>query len=188
MKNIIMTTCKSQDTSLCASEVNPNLLQEYWLQLRCTGPDVFNIIKYTNDGQAINLQNGWMPQGKETIQDLKSLLVRACNLKKNLNNNSKEAANKIHTVNDFAEYTDIQDKNYCIFCKCSDGIIGVGWRMNDGDQLKAKLLAGFTLYCLGLMSGDNDPVLWEVAYRHLPFAINLDLGVADKLFVKYMIG
>ena len=74
---------------------------------------------------------------------------------------------------------------YSIFGKSVDGVVGLMWA-NDGDLAKAKLLASFALYVIGLSSVKSDNVLWEAAYRHLPYHSSIDLKVADEMFAHYL--
>ena len=165
--------------------VNPNLLQDFWLQLRCTGPDLFTIQKF--DGStAQDIQNGWMPQAQETTtKDLRECVNELNSLKTFLGDHFNKAFAVIKSEHDFHEEQLKDEHCYCVYCKCNGGIIGVGWRFRDGDLIKAKMMAVFTLYAFGLQNAECDPILWEVSYRHLPFAMNMDLSVADRVYVKY---
>lgn len=171
-----------QDSTLDLG-VNPNLLQDFWLKLRCTGPDLFTIKRF--DGSVTqDIQKGWMPQSKETtIEDLRQCVSELKALQSFVEAKLEDASKEITRVCDFRE--ERSDHCYCVYCKCSDGIIGVGWRFRDGDLVKAKMMAVFTLYAYGLTNADTDPVLWEVCYRHLPFAMGMDLSSADKVYIKY---
>lgn len=179
---IKMTRC---DQNVVEQGVNPNLLQDFWLQLRCTGPDLFTIFNF-NGSEAREIQTGWMPQGKETTNtELRECVRELDSLKAFLRDYSDTAFAKINKEFDFHEERLDEPHCYCIYCKCKDGIIGVGWRFRDGDLVKAKMMAVFTLYAFGLTNAEYDPVLWDVAYRHLPFAMNMDLSVADRVYVKH---
>lgn len=179
---IEMTRC--QDIILYAG-VNPNLLQEFWCQLRCTGPDLFSIQKF--DGStAQNIQNGWMPQAKETsTKELRECVNDLNSLQAFLESHFNAATEKVKNNFDFHEERAVDQNCYCIYCKCNNGIIGVGWRFRDGDLVKAKMMATFTLYAFGLSCAESDSTLWDVAYRHLPFATGMDLSIADKVYIKY---
>lgn len=180
---ITMTRCDNHDALV--QEVNPDLLQVYWLQLRCTGPDIFTINKY-NGSEKRDIQRGWMPRNQETtIEELKECVKELDALNAFIDKYSNRAREDIINDYDFYETRQLDTNCYCIYCKCSDGIIGVGWRFRDGDLVKARMMAAFTLYVYGLQSADSDPLLWDIAYRHLPFAMNMDLTLADKVFVKF---
>lgn len=166
--------------------VNPDLLQDFWLQMRCTGPDLFAIQKF--DGSTTQyIDTGWMPHKKG--EDIPTQELRDCVSKldalgafvnKHLAEGLEETSAKkytFHVAND--------EKCYSIYSKCSNGVIGVGWRFNDGDLAKARIMAVFTLYALGLQNADVDAVLWEMCYRHLPYVMDMDLSVADRVYLKH---
>lgn len=180
--DIKMTRCNQKNLE---QRVNPNALQDFWLQLRCTGPDLFCILKY-DGSEAREIQTGWMPESRETTtQELRECVRDLTKLKAILKDHTDTAHAKIKKEYDFHEER-LEDAHcYCVYCKCSEGIIGVGWRFRDGDLIKAKMMAVFTLYAFGLSNAESDALLWNVAYRHLPFAMNMDLSIADRAFFKY---
>lgn len=179
---IKMTRC---DQRVLEQGVNPNLLQDFWLQLRCTGPDLFTVFNF-NGSEAREIQTGWMPQGKDTTNaELRECVRDLESLKSFLREHSNTALAHITKEFDFYEVKLEESHCYCIYCKCNNGIIGVGWRFRDGDLIKAKMMAVFTLYAFGLSNAEYDSLLWDVAYRHLPFAMHMDLSIADRVFLKY---
>lgn len=179
--NIKMTRCQR----ILEQEVNPNLLQDYWCQLRCSGPDIFVITKFDGSNNH-TLQNGWMPEAKDSsIEELRECVRELESLKEFVESASKEAFTKIKRIRDFHEVRCADRHSFCIYSKCKDGVIGVGWRFRDGDLAKAKMMATFTLYSFGLINCDADKVLWEAAYKHLPFATGMNLTLADQVFIKH---
>ncbi len=167
--------------------VHPNLLQDFWLQMRCTGPDLFVIQKF--DGSTTQyIETGWMPHKKG--EDIPTQELRDCVSKLEALGTfvKKHLATglEVTSTKRFAFHEEHSEHCYGIYCKCSDGVIGVGWRFNDGDLAKAKIMAVFTLYVLGLQNAEYDPELWEMCYRHLPFAMDMDLSVADRVYLKHV--
>lgn len=165
--------------------VSPDLLQAYWAYIRCTGPDFFCIAIHNKETQQI--QHGWMPQSDGyTVVDLRRYKEELEELKHLLEQKLETATIKVKRTPDIYE---AQDKNlhaYCMYCRCKNGVIGVGWRFEDGSLVKARMMSAFTLYSLGLLCAKEDPILWEVAYRHLPFATGMDRSMADAIIMKHL--
>ncbi len=179
---IEMTRC---DQKILVQGVNPNSLQDFWLKLRCTGPDVFAIFEF-DGSEAREIQTGWMPQKEETsTQELRECVCNLELLEAFLREHSDTALATIKNELTFHEAQLADTHCYCIYCKSKKGIVGVGWNFRDGDLIKAKMMAVFTLYAFGLSNAEYDPLLWNVAYRHLPFKMNMNLSVADRVFFKY---
>ena len=168
--------------------VNVDDLQDYWTGFRCLGPDLFRIAKY-DGSRTEEIQRGWMPRGTESTADLKELVSQKAILNKEQTENFVHAEEAIVKDCDFYEHINKETNIYCLYARCSDGLISVGWRMKSGDLIKAKNLAAFTLYIYGIcgmLSAGSDPKLWEFVYYHLPFAFGLDRKICDKYFVKYL--
>ena len=167
-------------------KVDVNMLQAYWEKLRCSDTCLFKVMKH--DGTVSSeQQKGWLPQGDErkNPEKVSMLLARADALGRFANDCARTAYDKITKTSDFYEESDDQMGFYCIFAKSKDGVVGLAWA-NDGDLVKAKLLASFALYEIGLVSAKSDKVLWEADYRHLPFHSSIDLKVADEMFAHYL--
>lgn len=179
--DIMMTKCSKHTTTL-QKEVDADLLQKFWSGLRCEGPDIYNVIKY--DGVAVTqVDKGWMPRGTERNSDLRELVKQAERLEKCLTSNIRKVS--IERECDFVKLSLKSDDTYMVFCKCSEGIIGVGWRLKSGNLNKAEMLAAFTLYSIGLLHPKEDEMLWNISYRHLPFELKFDRSQADKILADY---
>ena len=179
--DIMMTKC-SKPTTAPQKEVDADLLQQFWSSLRCEGPDIYNVIKY--DGATVTrVDKGWMPRGTERNSDLRELVKQAEILDKSLTSNIRKVS--IERECDFVKLSLKSDNTYMVFCKCSEGIIGVGWRLKSGNLKKAEMLAAFTLYSIGLLHPKEDEILWNISYRHLPFELKFDLSQADKIMKNY---
>ena len=191
MNNIQMTSRReingerSVGTNAASLKIDVNMLQEYWTRLRCSDVCLFKVMKY--DGfKCVERQKGWLPQGDENKnpEKVKKLLSRAEALGCFANDCARVAYDEVARPCDFYEKSDSENGFYCIFAKSVDGVVGLAWA-NDGDLVKAKLLASFALYEIGLNSAKSDNVLWEAAFRHLPFHSSIDLKVADEMFANY---
>ncbi len=178
--DIMMTKC-SKPTANLPKEVD--LQYEFWSSLRCEGPDIYNVIKY--DGTTVTqVDKGWMPRGTERNSDLRELVKQAERLEKCLTSNIRKVV--IERECDFVKLSLKSDNTYMVFCKCSEGIIGVGWRLKSGNLKKAEMLAAFTLYSIGLLHPKEDEMLWNISFRHLPFELKFDLPQADKIIKSYL--
>lgn len=173
---------KQSDSRL---NVSPDLLQAYWAKIRCKGPDFFAIATYNGETQQI--QHGWMPQSDNyTLVDLRRYNQELEELKELVSKKIDNAATFIRKTPDIYEIQDEKLRAYCMYCSCKRGIIGVGWRFEDGSLVKARMMSAFTLYALGLLRAKEDPVLWEVAYRHLPFVSGMDRTIADAIILQHL--
>lgn len=167
-------------------KIDVDLLQSYWTKLRCSDTCLFKVVKF--DGfKCVEHQRGWLPQGdeKKDPEKVDELLARSDALGRFANDCARAAYERITKTCDFYEKFDNQNGFYSIFGKSVDGVVGLMWA-NDGDLAKAKLLASFALYVIGLSSVKSDNVLWEAAYRHLPYHSSIDLKVADEMFAHYL--
>lgn len=166
-------------------DVSPDLLQAYWAGIRCTGPDFFATVIYNGETQQV--QHGWMPQGNDySLIDLRRYNDELEELKRLLEQKLETAVINVKKTPDIYEAQDEKLHAYCMYCRCKDGVIGVGWRFEDGSLIKARMMSAFTLYSLGLLCAKEDPILWEVAYRHLPFATGMDRGMADAIIMQHL--
>lgn len=166
-------------------DVSPDLLQAYWSNIRCTGPDFFAIV--VHDGEPKQVQHGWMPQGGNfSTEDLRRYNVELEDLKLFLVKNLETEATQVRMVSDIHVIRNENLHACCMYCRCKKGVIGVGWRFEDGSLTKARLMCAFTLYSLGLMNANNDPILWEVAYRHLPFITGINKDEADLIILQHL--
>lgn len=190
MTNITMTVNRNTEKENCkrglaaSPKVNLDMLQEYWQSLRCSGPDLFRVVKYFDASKVcVELQRGWLPKGDENPERIETLVDRSKSLSSFVQEQAAEASKKISNPFDFYE----AERNgfYALFAQSMNGVVGVAWS-NDGDMIKAKMMAAFALYCLGLKCAGSDIVLWEACYRHLPYRSRIDLQMADKLFASYL--
>lgn len=165
--------------------VSPDLLQAYWANIRCTGPDFFCIAIHNKETQQI--QHGWMPQSDDfTVVDLRRYNEELEELKELVAEKINNAVAFIQKTPDLYEVHDEKLHTYCMYCSCKCGVIGVGWRFEDGNLTKARMMSAFTLYALGLLRAKDDPVLWEVAYRHLPFITGINRDEADAIILQHL--
>lgn len=165
--------------------VNPDTLQDYWKILRCTGPDVYTI-QMSNGLTTQKIDNGWMPHKREediTTDELRECVEQLETISEFVEAHLAEAFAETHNTEEFVFHEVQANHCYAIYCKCSDGTVGVGWRFRDGDLVKARLMAIFTLYALGMKkkNAEADPLLGEMCYRRLPFDMQMDVRTADKV-------
>lgn len=181
MSTIQMTTyCKY-------AHINLDMLQAFWLSLRCMGVDLMKIIRYTSDSVE-ELQKGWFPTGTESNSDYLGLFKRAEELSDFAISHMEGAKAAIKETRDFYEAFDDDRGYYVVFAKCDDGVICVAWSNADRVTAKAKLLAAFTLYALGKQS-KADHSLWDATTRFLHWQVcpALNLADAEELIDEYRI-
>ena len=158
--NITMTRCN--DHKVLAQEVNTDLLKGYWSLLECSGPDLFTFYKY-NGSKKREIQHGWIPKNnKKDIGELQQCVEDLDMLNSFIDNYSKKAQEEISNGFDLYETRRLDTNCYCIYCRCTDGIIGVGWSFRERNLNKARLMAIFTLYLYGLLNSSSDPELWKI--------------------------
>jgi len=174
------------ESPACLNRVNIDAIAEFWrVTMRChTGPDLFRVVKFTDS--MIDIQHGRLPVCKEdeTLENKKKLLPFVAEMEELLRENAPAAFNAIKEVFHFYDATAPSRRAVAIYAKCQDGLIAVAWH-NDGDLHKAKSLAYFTLYMLGAINEEIDPVLWDAAYTRLPYRRRFDRAAADKLYAKH---
>ena len=189
--NITMNTREAK-SKICLDKpkVNPDLICKYWTKIRCTGPDIYQVVSFGAAG-AKHVQNGWLSEeDKEdvSIKKLEELAEKSSKLETTLVGNLALANRKIESTSDFYEVYSKPDKIYALYCKSDNGVVGVGFYVTDGDIRKAKLLSTFVLYIYGLLSAKVDPTLYDVAHVHLPyFDQNFNLETADELFAEELL-
>lgn len=183
---IVMSTTR-EESSAGLARVNIDAIAKFWsITMRChTGPDLFRVVKFTENGM-IDVQKGRLPVCPEddTSENKKKLVPFALKMEELLRNNAPAAFNTIKKTFNFYDATASNGRAVAIYAKCQDGLIAVAWH-NDGDLHKAKSLAYFTLYMLGAINAENDPVLWDAAYTRLPYRRRFDREAADKIYGEF---
>ena len=188
--NIVVSTARGE-SSTNLRRVNIDAIQEFWkVTMRChTGPDLFRVVKFTTDGRMLDIQRGRLPVSEEdeSLERKKQLLPFVATMEELLRNSAPAAFDAIKEVFEFHVATAANRRAVAIYSKCQDGLVAIAWH-NDGDLHKAKSLAYFTLYMLGAINAENDPVLWDAAYTRLPYRRRFDREAADLLYSKYYNG
>lgn len=159
--------------------VLPTTIGRYFEHARGIGTDLYVVKHYTAKGSS-ELTRGYVPTG--SIQNATELRQRQKELTSRLDSDRNAAMLSINAVADV--YQNRTSEYSTVFVKCKDGVIGCGWYDHANTKRKGLRLAAFLLYALGIINAENDPTLWEAAYRYLPYDSEMgSTGAADKIIL-----
>ncbi len=151
------------------NKVLPATIGKYFEELRGVGTDLYVIKHFYKTRGAIEIGRGFVPTG--AIENAAELRQKQLELEAKLDEAKTEAVrycNKPTKV-----YQAKVDEFALAFIPCQDGLIGCGWYDHADTSKKGLRMAASVLYALGLINAENDEVLWEVAYKYLPYEAEL---------------